>query len=347
MPSGVRAARKGRDTASSFEDPAAHHQPQSLRRETTTAYRVSRSRCQAFRLGVRGPGWDFSAWTRDRPAAGLAVHGLSRHWRGTGAVVHHNEDAACRHQPACPQGPMKIVARPRALRCRTTRRSAASACASLPRTPRSRTRRCGKVARVRLTNGIEVTTYAPGRGAQSAGALARAHPWRPREGPAGRPVPRGPRHARRGRRAGARAGRSKYGAKHEGVTGSCQQPVARGQRNRGPLTTERRPSPARVAGCTTRPSDCQAGSHAESDLQQRPADEVHRHRHEARQAEHQAEQFLYDLNIVKEKTGDDPLKVFKKAIDNVKPGLEVKSRRVGGSTTRCQSRLGTRTAGSR
>src|SRR5262249_40613269 len=29
--------------------------------------------------------------------------------------------------------------------------------------------------------------------------------------------------------------------------------------------------------------------------------------------------------------GDDPLKVFKKAIDNVKPSLEVKSRRVGGS----------------
>jgi small subunit ribosomal protein S7 len=45
-----------------------------------------------------------------------------------------------------------------------------------------------------------------------------------------------------------------------------------------------------------------------------------------------AEQILYkSLDIVKEKTGDDPLKVFKKAIDNVKPSLEVKSRRVGGS----------------
>src|SRR4029453_17010329 len=32
-----------------------------------------------------------------------------------------------------------------------------------------------------------------------------------------------------------------------------------------------------------------------------------------------------------EKTGDDPLKVFKKAVENVKPALEVKSRRVGGS----------------
>ena len=45
-----------------------------------------------------------------------------------------------------------------------------------------------------------------------------------------------------------------------------------------------------------------------------------------------AEGILYrSLDIIKDKTGDDPLKVFKKAIDNVKPSLEVKSRRVGGS----------------
>jgi small subunit ribosomal protein S7 len=45
-----------------------------------------------------------------------------------------------------------------------------------------------------------------------------------------------------------------------------------------------------------------------------------------------AERVLYhSLAIVKDKTGDDPLKVFKKAIDNAKPSLEVKSRRVGGS----------------
>ena len=45
-----------------------------------------------------------------------------------------------------------------------------------------------------------------------------------------------------------------------------------------------------------------------------------------------AEAILYrSLTIVKEKTGDDPLKVFKKAVDNTKPSLEVKSRRVGGS----------------
>ncbi len=45
-----------------------------------------------------------------------------------------------------------------------------------------------------------------------------------------------------------------------------------------------------------------------------------------------AERILYGaFDIVREKTGDDPLKVFKKAVENVKPSLEVKSRRVGGS----------------
>ena len=45
-----------------------------------------------------------------------------------------------------------------------------------------------------------------------------------------------------------------------------------------------------------------------------------------------AERIMYKaLDIVKEKSQDDPLKIFKKAIENVKPSLEVKSRRVGGS----------------
>src|SRR5260221_4149533 len=37
------------------------------------------------------------------------------------------------------------------------------------------------------------------------------------------------------------------------------------------------------------------------------------------------------MKMVQQKTQDDPLKVFKKAVDNVKPSLEGKSRRVGGS----------------
>jgi small subunit ribosomal protein S7 len=45
-----------------------------------------------------------------------------------------------------------------------------------------------------------------------------------------------------------------------------------------------------------------------------------------------SQRIMYDvLGVVQQKTQDDPLKVFKKAVDNVKPALEVKSRRVGGS----------------
>ena len=42
--------------------------------------------------------------------------------------------------------------------------------------------------------------------------------------------------------------------------------------------------------------------------------------------------FYGAMDILKEKTGGDPIKAFKKAIDNVKPSLEVKARRVGGAT---------------
>jgi small subunit ribosomal protein S7 len=46
-----------------------------------------------------------------------------------------------------------------------------------------------------------------------------------------------------------------------------------------------------------------------------------------------AEGVMYgSFDIVSEKTQSDPLKVLKKALENVKPALEVKSRRVGGST---------------
>ena len=38
------------------------------------------------------------------------------------------------------------------------------------------------------------------------------------------------------------------------------------------------------------------------------------------------------LDIMGDRAKQDPLKLFKQAVDNVKPALEVKSRRVGGST---------------
>lgn len=46
-----------------------------------------------------------------------------------------------------------------------------------------------------------------------------------------------------------------------------------------------------------------------------------------------AECICYDaFDIIKEKTDSDPLKAFKTAIDNIKPLVEVKPRRVGGAT---------------
>lgn len=46
-----------------------------------------------------------------------------------------------------------------------------------------------------------------------------------------------------------------------------------------------------------------------------------------------AETILYDaLEIVGKKLNEEPLKIFERAVENVKPVLEVRSRRVGGST---------------
>ena len=45
-----------------------------------------------------------------------------------------------------------------------------------------------------------------------------------------------------------------------------------------------------------------------------------------------AQGIFYDsMDKIRERSGDDPLKLFKKAVENVKPLLEVKTRRVGGA----------------
>ena len=46
-----------------------------------------------------------------------------------------------------------------------------------------------------------------------------------------------------------------------------------------------------------------------------------------------AERIVYDaLGLIEQRTGAEPIATLKRAIDNVKPPLEVKSRRVGGAT---------------
>ena len=45
-----------------------------------------------------------------------------------------------------------------------------------------------------------------------------------------------------------------------------------------------------------------------------------------------SERIIYDaFDIVEQRAGEDPVKIFKRALDNVKPAVEVKSRRVGGA----------------
>jgi len=46
-----------------------------------------------------------------------------------------------------------------------------------------------------------------------------------------------------------------------------------------------------------------------------------------------AEKIVYDaLDLIKQKTKEDPVKIFNNAIGNIRPNLEVRSRRVGGAT---------------
>ncbi len=46
-----------------------------------------------------------------------------------------------------------------------------------------------------------------------------------------------------------------------------------------------------------------------------------------------AQRIVYDaFDIVRNKTGNEPLEMFEKALENIMPSLEVKARRVGGST---------------
>lgn len=56
-----------------------------------------------------------------------------------------------------------------------------------------------------------------------------------------------------------------------------------------------------------------------------------------------AERILYSaFNIVKEKTNEDPLEVFKKAIENITPLLEVRTRRIGGTNYQVPSEVSAR-----
>lgn len=59
-----------------------------------------------------------------------------------------------------------------------------------------------------------------------------------------------------------------------------------------------------------------------------------------------AERIVYDaLKIVEEKTGSEPVSTLKRAVDNIRPALEVRSRRVGGATYQVPVEVRPRRAG--
>ena len=130
----------------------------------------------------------------------------------------------------------------------------------------------------------------PRRGPQPAGALDRARPRRPGEGPPGRPLQDHPRRARR-RPASATASRPA---------------AATAPRRRARRCPARDPPPA-ASSCPTRSTGRCSSPRSST-------------RSSSRGKRSLAESIVYDaLDIVKEKTGGEPIATLKRAIENVKP----------------------------
>src|SRR5919109_3483944 len=140
----------------------------------------------------------------------------------------------------------------------------------------------------------------PRRGAQPAGALRRADPRWPRQGPAGLPVQGHPRRARHGRRLGPQAGALEV------------------RRKAGYLMPRR----------------------AEVQVRELSPDPVYNSRLVSQVInkvlldgkKSTAEKIVYDaLAIASERSGKPPVEVLEQAVKSVTPVLETRSRRVGGA----------------
>ena len=169
-----------------------------------------------------------------------------------------------------------------------------------PRKPNSALR---KVARVRLTSGMEVTAYIPGEGHNlqehsivlvRGGRVLR---------PSGRALQGRARRARRERRV---------------RSSSSPQPLRREARvtdhmpRKGPASRrDLMPDPVYRSVVVTQ---------VVNKVLQRGKRSI-------------AEKIVYDaLADMEKKSGGDPVAVLKRAVENVRPALEVRSRRVGGAT---------------
>ena len=176
-----------------------------------------------------------------------------------------------------------------------------------PKKPNSALR---KVARVRLTNGIEVTTYIPG-----VGHNLQEHSIVLIRGGRVKDLPGVRYHVVRGTLdtagvADRKQSRSKYGAKRPKRALQSRAQEEHMPRRRRPETREILPDPVYNSTLAEKfvNSMMWDGKKAVS------------------------QRIFYEaMDKIKERSGDDPLKLFKKAVENCKPLLEVKTRRVGGA----------------
>ena len=196
-----------------------------------------------------------------------------------------------------------------------------------PKKPNSALR---KVARVRLTSGIEVTAYIPGIGhnlqEHSIVLVAR---WSG-EGPPGCPLQDRAWRARRQRRRQPQAGPQPL-RRQEGRV-SVREPGI-------PASSERWPErPGAVGAASGKVAWMPRKGPPRRDLMPDP---VYRsvvvtqvvNKILQRGKRSIAEKIVYDaLADIEKRAGGDPVAVLKRAVENVRPALEVRSRRVGGAT---------------
>ena len=180
-----------------------------------------------------------------------------------------------------------------------------------PKKPNSALR---KIARVRLTNGIEVTAYIPGEGPQPPGALRRPDSRRPCQGPAGRALSR---HSRRPRFPGRRwtqprpqqvrhaQGRQRSRTR---MTAETAEHAKAGQSRQADNSAGRQ-VPERRTWRSSSTASCSSGKKST------------------------AERVVYKtMDLLEAQTHRNPLDTFEQALRNATPVVEVKPRRVGGAT---------------
>src|SRR4030095_7967615 len=186
---------------------------------------------------------------------------------------------------------------------------------STPKKPNSALR---KVARVRLTNGIEVTSYIPG-----VGHNLQEHSVVLIRGGRVKDLPGVRYHIIRGTLdtmgvESRRRGRSKYGAKR-------------------PKSSEHRHSGG-VSASASRQDMPRKGEVRRREVLPDPKYHDRLVTKFMNNMMLQGKKSLVEgifygaLDLVSERTKEDPLETFKRALDNVKPVVEVRSRRVGGAT---------------